>query len=170
LTCEKVKKAVSMKDFTTNEDFDKVKSALFKLLIELKMQSVSCGFKDFLEDDELPDATPQELIYKITSKLSAIINDYNDKAFREMTEMKGIEVKDARYLIDEYEKFRHYMVQVFSDNIEKAGSDESLKNNFEKLNVIFYLISMSLGVVTKDVELVFDKVNGRFKKYNLERA
>ena len=165
IVADRVVTRINSTDFTTFDGYDEVKSRLLKKLIELKITTVKKRFKEFLEQDDLEKLKVFELKYMIATTLSSLVNEYNDKAIRVMTEQEGIQLKDAKFLVDRYEEFRQYIVDAFVDELEVIVMDDNYLNNFDRLNTILYTISLSLNVIPRDVVGVFNDINGRFIKY-----
>ena len=102
----------------------------------------------------------------VATTLSNLVNEYNDKAIKVMSEEMGIEIKDAKMLVDKYEEFREYIVNAFVDELSVIVMDDNYLDNFERLNTILYTVSISLSIIPRDVVETFNNVNGTFKKYN----
>ena len=165
LVCDKVLKRVDNIDFTTFSDYDEVKTKLLKKLIQLKIKTVKKRFLELLQNEKLQKMEQAQLKYLVASTLSNLVNEYNENALRIMNEEMEIEMKDAKFLVDKYEKFREYIVNAFVDELDTIVMDDNYTNNFDRLNTILYTVSISLSIIPRDVVATFNNVNGRFKKY-----
>lgn len=165
LVCDKVLKRVDNIDFTTFSDYDEIKTKLLKKLIQLKIKTVKKRFLELLQDDKLQKMQQPQLKYLVASTLSNLVNEYNENALRIMNEEMEIEMKDAKFLVDQYEKFREYIVNAFVDELDVIVMDDNYTNNFDRLNTILYTVSISLSIIPRDVVATFNNVNGRFTKY-----
>ena len=166
LTSDKVLQRIDKIDFTTFDGYDEVKSKLLKKLIQLKIDTVKLRFGEFLKTKDLDKVKQSQLKLMVATTLSNLVNEYNDKAIRVMSEEMGIEVKDAKMLVDKYEEFREYIVDAFVDELSVIVMDDNYIDNFERLNTILYTVSISLSIIPRDVVETFNNVNGTFKKYN----
>jgi len=166
LTSDKVLQRIDKIDFTTFDGYDEVKSKLIKKLIQLKIDTVKLRFGEFLKTKDLDKVKQSQLKLMVATTLSNLVNEYNDKAIRVMSEEMGIEVKDAKMLVDKYEEFREYIVNAFVDELSVIVMDDNYIDNFERLNTILYTVSISLSIIPRDVVETFNNVNGTFKKYN----
>ena len=166
LTSDKVLKKIDSIDFTTFDGYDEIKSKLLKKLIHLKIDTVKTRFSEFLETKDLDKVSQSQLKLMVATTLSNLVNEYNDKAIKVMSEEMGIEVKDAKMLVDKYEEFREYIVNAFVDELSVIVMDDNYLDNFERLNTILYTVSISLSIIPRDVVETFNSVNGTFKKYN----
>lgn len=165
LTGDKVLHKIDKIDFTTFECYDEIKTKLLKKLIHLKIDTVKLRFTEFLNKDGLEDVEQNQLKLMVASALSNLVNEYNDKALKIMSEEMDVDVKDARFLIEKYEEFREYIVEAFVDELGVIVMDNNYIDNFERLNTILYTVSISLSIIPRDVVATFNDVNGRFKKY-----
>jgi len=166
LTAENVLKKVDGLDFTTYDGYDETKTRLLKKLIHLKIETVRLRFSEFLQKDGLDKVSSPQLKLMVASTLSTLVNEYNDKAIRVMNEEMGIDLKDAKFLVDKYEEFREYIVDAFVDELRVIVMDDNYNDNFERLNTILYTVSISLSIIPRDVVATFNDINGKFKKYN----
>ncbi len=167
LTADKVLTKIDTIDFTTFDEHDAVKTILLRRLIELKIKTVKHRFTEFLNQEGLDNVDASQLKFRVAGMLSTLVNEYNQEAHAIMCNEFGIKKKDAKYLIDSYEKFRQYIVEAFTDELESIVMDDNYTNNFERLNTILYTVSISLHIIPRDVVVTFNEVNGRFKKYSL---
>ena len=165
LVCDKVLKRVENIDFTTFSDYDEVKTKLLKKLIQLKIKTVKKRFLELLQDDKLQKMEQPQLKFLVASTLSNLVNEYNENALRIMSNEMDIRIEDARFLVEQYEKFREYIVNAFVDELDTIVMDDNYTNNFDRLNTILYTVSISLSIIPRDVVATFNNVNGRFKKY-----
>jgi len=165
LTSDKVIKKIDSIDFTTFDGYDEIKSKLLKKLIHLKIDTVKTRFSEFLETKDLDKVSQSQLKLMVATTLSNLVNEYNDKAIKAMSEEMGIEVKDAKMLVDKYEEFREYIVNAFVEELSVIVMDDNYLDNFERLNTILYTVSISLSIIPRDVLETFNNVNGTFKKY-----
>ena len=55
------------------------------------------------------------------------------------------------------------------DELEVIVMDTNYSDNFERLNTIFYAVSISLSIIPRDLVGVFNEINGRYKKYLNEK-
>ena len=166
LTGDKVLQRIDKIDFTTFNGYDEVKSKLLKKLIHLKIDTVKLRFGEFLKTKDLEKVKQSQLKLMVATTLSNLVNEYNDKAIRVMSEEMNIEIKDAKFLVDKYEEFRQYIVDAFVDELSVIVMDDNYIDNFERLNTILYTVSISLSIIPRDVVETFNNVNGTFKKYN----
>jgi hypothetical protein len=166
LTGDKVLQRIDKIDFTTFDGYDEVKSKLLKKLIHLKIDTVKLRFGEFLKTKDLEKVKQSQLKLMVATTLSNLVNEYNDKAIRVMSEEMNIEIKDAKFLVDKYEEFRQYIVDAFVDELSVIVMDDNYIDNFERLNTILYTVSISLSIIPRDVVETFNNVNGTFKKYN----
>jgi len=166
LTAENVLKKVDALDFTTYDGYDEIKTRLLKKLIHLKIETVRLRFSDFLQKEGLEKVSSPQLKLMVASTLSSLVNEYNDKAIKVMNEEMGIDLKDAKFLVDRYEEFREYIVDAFVDELRVIVMDDNYNDNFERLNTILYTVSISLSIIPRDVVATFNDINGKFKKYN----
>ena len=166
LTSDKVLQRIDKIDFTTFDGYDEVKSKLIKKLIQLKIDTVKLRFGEFLKTKDLDKVKQSQLKLMVATTLSNLVNEYNDKAIRVMSEEMNIEIKDAKFLVDKYEEFRQYIVDAFVSELSVIVMDDNYIDNFERLNTILYTVSISLSIIPRDVVETFNNVNGTFKKYN----
>ena len=165
LVCDKVLKRVDAIDFTTFSDYDEVKTKLLKKLIQLKIKTVKKRFLELLENEKLQKMEQPQLKFLVASTLSNLVNEYNENALRIMSNEMDISIQDATFLVEQYEKFREYIVNAFVDELDTIVMDDNYTNNFDRLNTILYTVSISLSIIPRDVVATFNNVNGRFKKY-----
>ena len=166
LTAENVLKKVDTLDFTTYDGYDEVKTRLLKKLIHLKIETVKLRFSEFLHKEGLEKVSSPQLKLMVASTLSSLVNEYNNKAISVMNDEMGIDLKDAKFLVDRYEEFREYIVDAFVDELRVIVMDDNYNDNFERLNTILYTVSISLSIIPRDVVATFNDINGKFKKYN----
>lgn len=164
LTCDKVLDRIDKIDFTTFNCYDEVKTSLLKKLIHYKIDIVKLRFTELLEHDKIDTMTEAELKFLVATTLSNLVNEYNNNALRYMVDEMNIEIKDAKFLIDKYEEFREYIVNAFVTELDTIVLDSNYNNNFDRVNTILYTVSISLGIIPRDVVATFNGVNGRFKK------
>ena len=164
-TGDKVLDRVDKIDFTTFDGYDEVKTKLLKKLIQLKIETVKNRFGEFLLTKDLDKVQTNQLKLMVGTTLSNLVNEYNDKAIRVMSEEMDIEIKDAKFLVDKYEEFREYIVNAFVNELSVIVMDDNYIDNFERLNTILYTVSISLSIIPRDVVATFNNVNGTFKKY-----
>ena len=169
LVCDKVLKRVDNIDFTTFSDYDEVKTKLLKKLIQLKIKTVKKRFLELLENDKLQKMEQPQLKFLVASTLSNLVNEYNENALRIMSNEMDIQIEDATFLVEQYEKFREYIVNAFVDELDTIVMDDNYTNNFDRLNTILYTVSISLSIIPRDVVATFNNVNGRFKKYEKKK-
>lgn len=162
----KVSTRVDALDFTTYDDYDEVKSFLMKLLIQMKIDVVEKNFKDFLFKEGIDTVEPAKLSLMIASMLSSLVNEYNNDFIKKVVNNYGVSKKDAKYFVDCYEDHRLYMIEAFTDGLEAIVLDHNHHDNFYRINTIFYIVSLSLNVIPKDVVDAFNSLNGRFSKYD----
>ncbi|EKT3962776.1 hypothetical protein [Flavobacterium psychrophilum] len=167
LTIDKVVIMVEGLDFLTNGEFDENKTALLKVLIDKKLNTVKSMFKLFLLDPKMNSCTGQELKAETINTLTNIVKTYTADALDEMMR-KGISREDAKFLINAYENFRREIVDAFLDRVESIASNENYGSNYDKLSAIMEVIAISLYIIPKDAKSALDAVNGRFKNYNLK--
>ena len=165
LTGDKVIQRIDKIDFTTFDGYDEVKSKLLKKLIQLKIDTVKLRFSEFLKTKDLEKVKQAQLKLMVATTLSSLVNEYNEKAIKVMSEEMGIGLKDAKFLVDKYEEFREYITRAFVEELTIIVMDDNYKDNFERLNTILYTISISLSIIPRDVVATFNNVNGKFKKY-----
>ena len=165
LTGDKVIQRIDKIDFTTFDGYDEVKSKLLKKLIQLKIDTVKHRFSEFLKTKDLDKVKQSQLKLMVAATLSSLVNEYNDKAIKVMTEEMSIDFKDAKFLVDKYEEFREYITRAFVEELTIIVMDDNYIDNFERLNTILYTISISLSIIPRDVVATFNNVNGTFKKY-----
>jgi len=166
LTSDKVLQRIDKIDFTTFDGYDEIKSKLLKKLIQLKIDTVKTRFSEFLKTKDLDKVKQSQLKLMVATTLSNLVNEYNDKAIKVMSEEMDIEIKDAKFLVDKYEEFRQYIVDAFVSELSVIVMDDNYIDNFERLNTILYTVSISLSIIPRDVVATFNNVNGTFKKYN----
>jgi len=166
LVCDKVLKRMDSIDFTTFNDYDEIKTKLLNKLIELKIKTVKKRFLEFLQNEKLDKMDQPQLKYLVASTLSDLVNEYNDKAIKIMSNEMDIKIEDAKFVVDQYERFREYIVNAFIDELDVIVMDDNYKNNFDRINTILYTVSISLSIIPRDVVATFNNINGRFKKYN----
>lgn len=165
LTGDKVIQRIDKIDFTTFDGYDEVKSKLLKKLIQLKIETVKLRFGEFLQTKDLEKVKQSQLKLMVAATLSNLVNEYNDKAIKVMSEEMSIEFKDAKFLVDKYEEFREYITRAFVEELTIIVMDDNYIDNFERLNTILYTVSISLSIIPRDVVATFNDVNGTFKKY-----
>ena len=147
LTCDKVLKRMESIDFTTFNDYDETKTKLLKKLIQLKIETVKQRFTEFLQNEKLKDLEQAHLKFLVATTLSSLVNEYNDKALKVMTEEMQIDVEHAQFVVDKYEKFREYIVNAFIDELDVIVMDDNYNNNFDRVNTILYTVSISLSII-----------------------
>jgi len=165
LTVKQVMYTVDNLDFTTFESYDPVKTTLIRKLISLKIETITFRFGELIEKKELDRMTGVQLKFEIITTLSNLVNEYNDHFISTIVSVYGVSEKDAIFLVDCYESFRQYIVSAFSAELENIILDDNYDNNFERMNTVLYVVSLSLSVIPEDVVQTFNKINGRFKKY-----
>jgi hypothetical protein len=165
LTGDKVLQRIEKIDFTTFDGYDEVKSKLLKKLIQLKIDTVKLRFSEFLKIKDLDKVKQSQLKLMVATTLSNLVNEYNDKAIKVMSEEMGIGLTDAKFLVDKYEEFREYITRAFVEELTIIVMDDNYIDNFERLNTILYTVSISLSIIPRDVVETFNNVNGKFKKY-----
>lgn len=166
LTCDKVLKRIETMDFTTFDGYDATKTKLLKKLIQLKIETVKFRFAELLQKEEIDKMEQPHLKFLVATTLSNLVNEYNDKSLKVMTDEMQIDKENAKFLIDKYEEFREYIITAFVDELEVIVMDDNYTNNFDRMNTILYTVSISLSIIPRDVVATFNNVNGRFKKYN----
>ncbi len=165
LTGDKVIQRIDKIDFTTFDGYDEVKSKLLKKLIQLKIETVKLRFGEFLQKEGLEKVKQSQLKLMVAATLSSLVNEYNNKAIKVMSEEMSIQIKDAKFLVDKYEEFREYITRAFVEELNIIVMDDNYIDNFERVNTILYTISISLSIIPRDVVETFNNVNGTFKKY-----
>ena len=165
LVCDKVLKRIESIDFTTFSDYDETKTKLLKKLIQLKIKTVKKRFLELLQNEKLQKMEQPQLKYLVASTLSNLVNEYNENALRIMSNEMDIQIEDATFLVEQYEKFREYIVNAFVDELDTIVMDDNYTNNFDRVNTILYTVSISLSIIPRDVVATFNNVNGRFTKY-----
>lgn len=169
LTADRVINKINATDFTTFDSYDEIKTKLLKALIEMKVRVVKKRFLELIDRPGLKDEEPYKLKFIIATSLSSLVGEYNDMAIKYMSDNLEVSVKDAKFLVDKYEEFRQYIVDAFTDELEVIVMDTNYSDNFERLNTIFYAVSISLSIIPRDVVGVFNEINGRYKKYLNEK-
>ncbi|PIE50750.1 MAG: hypothetical protein CSA38_01930 [Flavobacteriales bacterium] len=156
--------------FSFKGENDEVKSKLLHHLIDLKTNTIEEQFTDFLKNDELNHCSSQDLKQKTKYLLMGIVNTYTSKAMKDFVRI-GVSRVDAKFTIDSYEDYRKEIVEAFEDRVDSITTNEDYSCNYDKMNAILEVVAISLYIIPKDVKQAFDKINGRFRKYehlNLE--
>ena len=161
---DQVEKRVEDIEFITHGKVDKVKTMLMNLLIQEKLNSVKRVFTDFLDDAELRVCSGNALRSKVTTALRGLVGNYNDNA-RDLFVDVGVSEEDAMYLIEAYEDYRADLVNGFLESLDDISTNDDYSSNYDKINAIYELISLSIYLIPKDVRVALDSVNGRFVKY-----
>lgn len=164
-TAQAVKQKVHQIEFISHGKPDPVKTTLLHKLIDLKIDCVTRSFSEFLENSDLEDMSENQLKFEVSKKLSIIVNEYNDEAFKLFISQYGIDQKDSKYLIDCYETFRQEIVEGFLIRLDSITRNDDYLNNYQKLSAILEVIAISLFIIPKDAKNAMDLVNGRFVKY-----
>ena len=165
LVCDKVLKRVDAIDFTTFDGYDPIKTKLLKKLIYLKIDTVKIRFSELLRNKKLDKMEQANLKYLVATTLSNLVNEYNIKAVKVMSEEMNINIEDAQFLVEKYEEFREYIVSAFVEELSVIVMDDNYIDNFDRINTILYTVSISLSIIPRDVVATFNNVNGKFKKY-----
>ena len=161
---DQVEQRVENIEFITHGKVDSVKTMLMNLLIQEKLASVKRVFTDFLDDTELRVCSGNALRSKVTSALRGLVGNYNDNA-RDLFVDVGVSEEDAMYLIEAYEDYRADLVNGFLESLDDISTNDDYSSNYDKINAIYELISLSIYLIPKDVRVALDSVNGRFVKY-----
>ena len=161
---EQVEQRVEGIEFVTHGKIDKVKTMLMNLLIQEKLNTVNIVFTKFLDDAELRVCSGNALRSKVAAALRSLVGNYNDNA-RDLFVDVGVGEEDASYLIDAYEEYRLDLVNGFLESLDDICTNDDYSSNYDKLNAIYELISLSIYLIPKDVKIALDSVNGRFVKY-----
>ena len=165
LVCAKVLQRVDAIDFTTFDGYDPTKTKLLKKLIYLKIDTVKIRFSELLRNKKLDKMEQANLKYLVATTLSNLVNEYNIKAVKVMSEEMNINIEDAQFLVEKYEEFREYIVSAFVEELSVIVMDDNYIDNFDRINTILYTVSISLSIIPRDVVATFNNVNGKFKKY-----
>ena len=127
LTGDKVIQRIDKIDFTTFDGYDEVKSKLLKKLIQLKIDTVKLRFGEFLKTKDLDKVKQAQLKLMVATTLSSLVNEYNDKAIKVMSEEMDIDLADAKFLVDKYEEFREYITRAFVEELTIIVMDDNYK-------------------------------------------
>ena len=165
ITIENVSGRVKKIKFITKGKVDAVKTALLRILIDLKIKSVKKAFSELIKDKDLPEASGQKLKFMVSGTLIGLVEEYNNQALLQFVEL-GISKKDAKFLIDKYEEHRQYIVEGFLERLDSICMNKGYSCNYEKMNAILEVVALALHVIPRDVKHAMDSVNGRYVKYD----
>ena len=169
-TTVNVRNEIMRIDFATNGEVDIIKTKLLHHLIKLKTHEIETSMTAFLSRKELNECSSQGLRYFVKSNLSNIVTNYTTQAEKDFIRC-GIAPEDARFVINSYEEFRQEVVDGFVQRVDSITTNDDYYSNYEKMSAILEVVAISLFLIPKDAKNAFDKINGRFKKYqnvNLE--
>ncbi|QYS85399.1 hypothetical protein JJC03_09120 [Flavobacterium oreochromis] len=163
-TTVNVRNEIMRIDFATNGEVDMIKTKLLHHLIKLKTTEIEASMTAFLKRPDLNECSSQGLRYLVKSNLFNIVNNYTIQAERDFIRC-GITVEDARFVINSYEDFRQEVVDGFVQRVESITTNDDYFSNYDKMSAILEVVAISLFLIPKDAKNAFDKINGRFKKY-----
>ena len=164
-TCDRVEYDISKMEFNTNGVADKAKSRMMHELITIKCDTMKREFKSLLLTRGIDSWGSYELQHEFKTTLGGVVEQYNKTVYDKFLQW-GVTPEDATYLIDSYEDYRSCMVEGFAASIDSILMNPDYSNNFDKVNTLMELCSLAIFVIPRDVQSVFEQVNGRFEKYN----
>tara|TARA_R110002050_G_scaffold129977_1_gene251545 strand:+ start:411 stop:1070 length:660 start_codon:yes stop_codon:yes gene_type:complete len=162
--CETVKSEIGRVNFTTHEEFDKVKTKLMLKIVELKCNAFKEEFEKIVLNKTVDNWSTEKLHQEVHKAYSAVLTGYNTESKRIFRDW-GISEEDSRFLIEKYETFRSSIVKIVSQSIDDVILNTSYRNNYLKLSVFLELASAAVTLTPSSVLETFKAVNGRFVKY-----
>lgn len=145
-------------EFVNDKNHDEV-SMMIRQLLLIKIQTVEMRLSNFINNKFVDKCKPVQMKLEFATLLSALMNDYYDKAINIIEKSSNVSITEARQLIELYDKFINYVSEDLSKEIDLIVFDDNYTNNFDKINSIFYLISTQLHHLPIEAEYLFNLNN-----------
>tara|TARA_R100001460_G_scaffold32318_1_gene63373 strand:- start:419 stop:1111 length:693 start_codon:yes stop_codon:yes gene_type:complete len=162
-TLYRVKNEVKNSKFYTHGEFDATKTKMCSDFANFKADVCYQGFKDFISDDGLETMAKDKLKIEVT-KLQNKLHEKYIEQIKDHWRRKGVQLDDAEYIVELFEKFRYDVLVSFEHRINSIFGTSYHKNNFDLMLAIFEMWAMGIDLLPKDMQTTFESVNGRFKK------
>jgi hypothetical protein len=162
---ERVKGQVRLKKFYTSGKFDKVKSKMFYDFLAIYLNRTRDMYKDFLLNPALSEMGSDSLKAEVFTLMNESRKASSEEVIKKFLD-KNLNPDDVDYVVMLFEQWRNETYEAVNTRISGIFSSDFHSTNFERLLACFEILSMSIGLITKDGFESFEKLNGRFQHLN----
>lgn len=165
ITLAEVLHKVDRIEFITHGESDVTKNKVLHHIVKLKVKRLEEEVLKLLTKDNIDKADAQQLKYEIATAFNRTSADSNVVAVEDFKNW-GITDKDIKAILDGCEEFKELLTEGLSERIESIATNKDYHSNYDKLSAILEVMAISYFMMPRMIKDVFDRMNGRFAKYN----
>ena len=165
ITLSDVLHKVDRIEFITHGETDITKNRVLHHVVRLKTKKLEEEITKLLKSTNIDKVNAQELKYEIASAFNRTSLESNTIASEDFKNW-GINDKDIKAILEGCEEFKEVLTEGLSERIESISTNRTYHSNYDKVSAILEVMAMSYFMMPRMIKDVFDRMNGRFAKYN----
>ena len=165
ITLSEVLHKVDRIEFITHGETDVTKNKVLHHIVRLKVKRLEEEVLKLLKLNNIDKVNAQELKYGIAAAFNRTSVESNELAIEDFKNW-GINDKDIKAILDGCEEFKELLTEGLSERIESIATNKDYHSNYDKISAILEVMAMSYFMMPRMIKDVFDRMNGRFAKYN----
>lgn len=167
ISLQNIKHKVSYIQFETDGNVDVMKNRILHHLLDIKIDKLKSELETLVQKDNIDKLEIQELKYELAGVSNRTSVESNNKIVEDFKNW-GISEVDIKAILEGAEGFKELLTQGLDERIESIVTNGDYNTNYNKMSAILEVIAMSYYMMPKIIKDSFDKMNGRFAKYNKE--
>jgi len=149
-----------------DEDGGETKTRVFHDFINIMLEEIHDSMKRLVTmiamQHKNGEVSRDELKQLIRKTLNSIVDEYCTKGEYHLID-KGLNKKDAEYVVELFEKWRAETRASVNARMDAIFASSFHTTNFHRTLAIYELISVSVSLIPKDGIRSFESMNGKFK-------
>ena len=152
-------------EFITDGHPDEAKNKILHHIVKIKVTRLEQEITKLLQKPNIGKLNAQELKFELAGALNRTSKESNVTATADFQNW-GISEKDIKAVIEGCEEFKELLTEGLGERIESIATNKDYHSNYDKLSAILEVMAISYFMMPRMIKDVFDRMNGRFAKYN----